>query len=207
MMYKMIIFDFDGTIADTFNLFYQVAVELSREFGMEDKLNPELIKKYRHQGAAKIIKDFGIKPWQIPKLVKKGQTLFTNKVAEAKPFLEIPEVLEKLNDQTSLGIITTNSAENVEAFLEKHRLDFFDFVISSPALFGKSKTIKNVLKNYNLNKFEVIYVGDEVRDIESARKAGVGVGAVTWGYNDEDLLQLNNPDFLFDIPQELLTLI
>ncbi len=202
-MYKLIIFDFDGTIADTFQLFFDLVKEVSEDLGLEKELTKEDVKKYRRQGVAKVIKELGIKPWQIPSLIKKGQELLKGKIKKAEPFAGIPEILKKLSRKTTLGIITTNSAENAEAFLEKHRLNFFDFVISSPALFGKSKLIEQVIEEYKLDKTDLIYVGDEVRDIENAQKAGIKVAAVSWGYNDKELLASHNPDFLLETPSDL----
>ena len=53
-----------------------------------------------------------------------------------------------------------------------------------------------------LKACEVIYVGDEVRDITGAKNAGVKVIAVAWGYNSRELLEKHKPDFPVDTPQE-----
>ena len=50
----------------------------------------------------------------------------------------------------------------------------------------------------------MIYVGDETRDIRSARKSNVGIVAVSWGFNSGDILQEFQPDSLVNTPQELL---
>ncbi len=205
-MYETILFDFDGTIADTFNVFLEILDEMSADIGKEN-LTKENVQEFRQKGAKALIKKFRIMPWRIPSLVKKGQKLFTKRMDGTEPFEGIPEVLRQLFEQKiKLGTITTNSKENVEPFLEEFDLKVFDFIISAPGIFGKTKTIKKTIKKYKLEKDKVIYVGDEVRDIVSAKKAGVDVAAVTWGYNDKELLESYNPDFLFDSPEELLKL-
>jgi phosphoglycolate phosphatase len=78
-------------------------------------------------------------------------------------------------------------------------------VWSENTLFGKQRALKKILKVYELSASEVLYIGDEVRDIEGAKKAGVASGAVTWGYNDEELLLEHEPDVMFNSPQDLLS--
>ncbi|MEA2020695.1 MAG: HAD-IA family hydrolase [Patescibacteria group bacterium] len=206
-MYKTVIFDFDGTIADTFSIFCNTLRKLSEDFGQKE-LTEEDIKAYRAKGAKALIKDFKILPWRIPFLIKKGQVLFQEKIQEAEPFPQIPEILYKLAESNNkLGVLTTNSRKNVQIFLKKHNLEVFAFIVSVPSLFSKSRTIRSTFKKYNLKCKEVIYVGDELRDIENAKKAGVDVVAVTWGYNNKELLVRGNPDFIIEKPKELLNIL
>ncbi len=204
--YKTIIFDFDGTIADTFGVFYNILRELGPQIGIGD-ITPEDILAYRQKGAKELIKQFKIKAWRVPFLIKKGQKIFGKHIESTAPFERMPEVLRLLfESKIKLGIVTTNTSGNVRKFLEKWDLEVFDFVISTPSLFGKKSALKRTLKRYGLKKEEVIYIGDEVRDIESAKSAGISVGAVVWGYNTKDLLVEHSPDFVFEEPKNLLEL-
>jgi phosphoglycolate phosphatase len=203
-MYKTVIFDFDGTIADTFSVFYSILRELGPEIGIKE-LTPEDILEYRQKGAQKLIKEFKIKAWRVPFLVRRGQKMFGEHIENTDPFDEMPEILRLLFERKiKLGIITTNAKSNVERFLDKHDLRVFDFVISAPSLFGKKRAIKRCLRRYRLEKQEVLYVGDEVRDVQSAKAAGVVSGAVVWGYNDKEVLEKARPDYVFEAPQEII---
>lgn len=63
-----------------------------------------------------------------------------------------------------------------------------DFIYQC-SLFSKSKTLARVLKEQNLTLAETLYIGDEVRDIESCQKIGLDILSVTWGLNDKESLQ------------------
>ena len=72
------------------------------------------------------------------------------------------------------------------------------------SIFGKHTTLKRLIKKYDLVKKEVIYIGDEIRDIEACKKAGIECIVVTWGYNSRKALQQQNPDYMIDRPADLL---
>jgi phosphoglycolate phosphatase len=63
-----------------------------------------------------------------------------------------------------------------------------------------------MVSNHGLDRNHVLYIGDETRDIEAAHKAGVRVAAVTWGYNNAEMLKRFSPDYLVSRPHELLSL-
>jgi len=79
-------------------------------------------------------------------------------------------------------------------------------VVGYPRLFGKGKALKRILRAEKLERADVLYVGDEVRDIEAAQRAGVKCAAVTWGFHAADLLRTANPDFVLETPGELAAL-
>jgi phosphoglycolate phosphatase len=85
-------------------------------------------------------------------------------------------------------------------------MDYFDFVHSDGSLFGKGKVIKKVLMKYKFSEENVMYIGDEVRDIEAAREAGIRVVSVAWGFNTKKALKMSNPDLIITRPVELLSL-
>lgn len=106
-----------------------------------------------------------------------------------------------------LGILSSNNKTNIVKFLKNYRIDFFDFIYSEKNLFGKSRAIDNLLKKQDLKPQEIIYVGDEIRDIEAAKKSKIKVVAVTWGFNTKAILEKMKPDFLVENPDELLKIL
>ena len=58
-----------------------------------------------------------------------------------------------------------------------------------------------------LSKSDVYFVGDEVRDIEAGKKAGIKTIAVSWGYNTKDALAKEQPDYIIDTPLDLKTVV
>jgi phosphoglycolate phosphatase-like HAD superfamily hydrolase len=80
----------------------------------------------------------------------------------------------------------------------------FSFIHSELNLFGKSGALDKMLKKYKLHKPDVLYVGDEVRDIEACKKVGVDIVSVTWGFNSREVLEKYQPNKLVGTPEELL---
>lgn len=195
-MVKEIIFDFDGTVADSFGAMMEIFEEHKEEFGFE-KFGEKELKIYKEQGVAELIKKRNISVWKILKILRVGKRLMNQKIKSVKPFEGMKETLLELKKKgLILGILSTNSEENISEFLKKNKIEMFDYVVGKGSLFGKTRVIKNILKQRRLNKEEVLYVGDEVRDIEACKKIGIKIAAVTWGFSDEKLLAKNKPDFL-----------
>jgi phosphoglycolate phosphatase len=208
MTQKVVIFDFDGTIADTVDALVSIANRLAVEFGYI-QITPEELTLLRNLHSREIIKYSGISIFKIPFLVKKVKSELKSRIQELKPIPGMKEALTILkNDGHRLGIITSNSQENVTAFLKANDLDnLFEFIQSGVTIFGKTTIINNVLRQKQLKPQEVIYVGDETRDIEASKKANIKVIAVTWGFNSQEILTKENPNFLINHPRELLEVI
>ncbi|NJM22332.1 MAG: HAD-IA family hydrolase [Richelia sp. RM2_1_2] len=208
MTQKVIIFDFDGTIADTVDALVTIANGLAVEFSYAQITSEELVI-LRNLTSREIFKYSGIPLFKIPFLLKKVKRELKNKIPELKPILGIQSALIELKDNGNrLGIITSNSKGNVKEFLKINNMDsLFEFIHTGVTIFGKTTIINNVLRQKQLKTQEVIYVGDETRDIEASKKANIRVIGVTWGFNSEEALVKQNPDFLIHHPQELVELI
>ncbi|BAY85194.1 phosphoglycolate phosphatase [Calothrix parasitica NIES-267] len=208
MTQKVIIFDFDGTIADTVDALVNIANSLAVEFSFAP-ITPEEFLLLKNLTSREIFKYSGIPLFKIPFLLKKVKKELKNKIPELKPIQGIPEALLELKENGSrLGIITSNSKGNVQEFLKINNLDnFFEFVHTGVTIFGKTTIINNVLKQRQIKTQEVIYVGDETRDIEASKKAQIKICSVTWGFNSEEALAKQNPDFLIHHPRELVEVV
>lgn len=208
MNQKVIIFDFDGTIADTVDALVTIANRLAVEFGYI-QISANELTLLRNLTAREIIKYSGVSLLKIPFLVKKVKGELKNKIKELEPIPGIPEALIELQHQGyRLGIITSNSQENVHEFLDCHNLDYlFEFIHSGVTIFGKTTIINNVLRHRQIKPQTVIYVGDETRDIEAAKKANIQVIGVTWGFNSSEILAQQDPDFLINHPSQLLDVV
>ena len=208
MTQKVIIFDFDGTIADTVDALVTIANRLAVEFGYI-QITPEELARLRTFSSREIIKYSGISLFKIPFLLKKVKGELKQKIQELKPIPGIHAALIELQKEGyRLGIITSNSQENVTAFLQNNELAYlFDFIYSGVTIFGKTTIINNVLKQKQLTTQAVIYVGDETRDIEASKKANIKVIAVAWGFNSPEALAKQKPNFLINYPSELLEVI
>ncbi|MBF1991622.1 HAD-IA family hydrolase [Fischerella thermalis] len=208
MTQKVVIFDFDGTIADTVDALVSIANRLAKEFGYV-QITPEELALLRNLTSREIINYSGISVFRIPFLVKKIKGELKSKIPELKPIPGMKEALINLkNAGHRLGIITSNSKDNVTEFLRINELDnLFEFIYSGITIFGKTTIINNLLKQKQLKPEEVIYVGDETRDIEASKKANIKVVAVSWGFNSPEVLAKQNPNYLIHHPSELLDVV
>lgn len=208
MSIKIILFDFDGTIADTFDALVNIANGLAGEFGFKP-LTPEEIPLVKTLTARQLIDKSGISLFKIPPLLKRVKSDLRQYIPTLNPIIGVKESIEQLKiDGNILGILTTNSEDNVRLFLRQHQMEYlFSYLYSESTIFGKTNVIKKFLSQHNLTSENVIYVGDEVRDIQSSRKAHIKVISVTWGFNSPEVLAKHNPDFLIHHPRELIEII
>jgi phosphoglycolate phosphatase len=208
MAAKVVLFDFDGTIADTYQAIANITNQLSTEFGYK-ALDSEELLLIKNLSSREIVKRSEISIFKLPFLVRRVRAELSKEIAELHPITGIAQALWDLKKHGYiLGIVTSNIKENVEIFLAKNQLDsLFSYIYSSTAIFGKHRVINQLIKDYQINSSDVIYVGDETRDIRSARKINIGIVAVAWGFNSPEILQEYQPDYLIYQPQELLNAI
>lgn len=205
---QVIIFDFDGTIADSFEAVFRISNQLAAEFGYPET-QPQDIDRLKNLSSREIIRQSKVSPFKLPFLVHRLRGELKREIGYLKPIPGIKDSLLHLKAQGKrLGIVTSNSRENVMAFLAAQGLsEVFDFVGSGLALFGKGQIIRRILRQQGVNAKDVLYVGDETRDIEAARHIGIRVVSVGWGFNSIQALAAENPDFLIHHPAELLNVV
>ncbi len=204
---KTLIFDFDGTLVDTMRLYMRGLNEIGADFGLP-KIDKNNLHEMRESSIQDLLKKYKISPLKLAKLTFVVNKNMKQEIVQAKFFPQIKSLLRKLAKKYQLGILTSNHVENVEDFLKKQNFaGVFDFIYASKNLFGKDKVLSSLLKKYHLDKKEVLYFGDEIRDIEACQKIGVKIVAVTWGFNEKSLLASKKPNYLFSSPQEIADLL
>lgn len=203
---RTVLFDFDGTIADSFDVVVDIFYELT---GHERITDPGEVLRLRKQPMMRVAKELHVNPIQIPRLLIKGRMMMHNKLADIATFDGIAEALQILQEQGyHLYVMSSNSTQNVRAFLQANKLDtYFDDVYGNIGLLNKAAAIRKVMRQNGLQPHECVYIGDESRDIDGAKKAGVGMVSVSWGYNDVSLLREHHPDIIVEHPRELVAAI
>ncbi len=184
----MIIFDFDGTLADSIGLGFDLVnshaerlgyTQVPRERGME-------------LSALEIMKEAHISFFKLPRLVIFFKKLLAENSDKIKMIDGADQLLAKLKAEGhKLGILTTNSADCVSDFLKKNNLkDYFTYIRTDVAMFGKIKALKKAKKQL---KTDFIYVGDELRDVEACKFLGIPIVSVPYGFNSARVLEKKNP--------------
>lgn len=202
---KTLIFDFDGTIVDSFGITIEAYNKVAPEIGSLQILDNDF-DLIRSLSANELMKRYKVRKSQLLKLALAVRTELKDKIIHARPHSGLSDVVRELKRSgTSLGIMTSNSKDNVVKFLEVYNLtNEFDFIYSGKNVLGKHRVLKNILKRHGLKKEEAMYVGDETRDIRAAKKAGISGVAVTWGFNSAEALKKEQPDFIAESPEDLL---
>lgn len=202
---RVIAFDFDGTIADTLEALWRIGNQLAPTFGYQP-VTPDQFQQLRYLHPREILRRSNIAAWKLPFLLRQIRRELKQEVRSLRLIPGIKEALIALAQlDYRLGIVTSNSQVNVELFLQVHDLaDIFSFIDSEPKVLGKANTLRRLLKREQLSQEQVIYVGDEVRDIEAAQQNQIRVIAVTWGFNAPEVLAAQAPDDLVHHPQELV---
>ena len=201
---RAVIFDFDGTLADSFEAVMAIAYKLTRHEQLAD-INHVTSMRDNNMGLRQAIKILEIPRWQWPWLLKRGRQIMSQEVERIPLFPDIKKTLNELHKKDfELFIISSNSRANVDKFLkDKEIIQYFKKVYGGVGLFDKSRVIKRVLRENKLPASNAIYVGDEVRDIEAAKKTSIPIIAVTWGYNSEKLLDKHSPTIIARSPSQL----
>ncbi len=198
-----LLFDFDGTIADSFGLGLEIINKLAPKYNLKP-FTPDQVAEFRSIPTHKAIKQMKIPFYKLPVLIPVFLHEFKHVLPHLEPFEGIRECLTALKEAGfSMALLTSNSRDNVVSFLDNHDLNCFDWIEGGSGLFNKQVTIKKQIHKHKLNKDSLFYVGDETRDIIAAKKTGIKIISVTWGFHTPVNLASYEPDFMADKPMDI----
>lgn len=205
---KHVIFDFDGTIADSMKL----AVELFNQAAHKYKFNPISEESFEYLYGLSILdkcKALNVSLAHIPRASMEINRSYNRSISSIPLINGMKEVILALKQSGYvLSIISSNTSDNIRRFLINNDLDVFDFIYSANNLFGKDKAISSFIKKNNLKKEELVYVGDEIRDIAACKANNIRVIAVNWGgYDSLDMIKNAKPDYIVNKPSEIIGII
>ena len=200
-----LIFDFDGTIADTLDAIVRITNRIAPEYGYSPT-TPEKLRYYQSLSTQEMLKQSEIPLFRLPFLLRRvrrelGKELETISIA--------PELAPTLRELVARGhqltIMSSNTRKNIEKFLIKHEIrDVFDSIQGGVGLLSKGRVLKRIVQRGNLDFSQVIYVGDETRDVDASNQVGILIAAVTWGFSSREALSKQKPGFLIDHPRQLI---
>lgn len=201
----LVIFDFDGTIADSSHLTFQIYEKLSLSFGLRAFTEEEIIE-LKALSIQEKLKRHQISIFQVPRLARKTRKIVSELMTEIKPFEKMKDVLLSLKSEGhEIGIVSSNSKKNILKFLLHYDFPIPKLMYGKASFFGKRKHLKKMHRKYKSK--EAYYVGDEMRDILACEKLDIKMIAVTWGFDDESILKESHPDFIAHTPLDILRIV
>lgn len=201
----VVIFDFDGTLCDSFTQFVQVFNDLAPYYNLMPVSDKDLEDIHNYE-TEYVIKKHGVTTWTMPIVVYHMRRNMKSLIPTMTLYKGIKEALQEMrNKGIIVGILTSNSQEAVHIFLKNNNLDGFQFIFAGSSIFGKAKNLK-IIKD-QLKSQNIFYVGDEVRDVKAAKEAGVKSIAAAWGFHSRKLLESSNPGAIADSPAGLINII
>lgn len=201
---KLLIFDFDGTIVDSLETFIEATNCLAQKYGYPAVGNDK-IPQIRALSSRALIKQIPVPRWQLPFFLQNLRQEVNQRQEKLRLFDGMEDTLTALKAQGySLGIVTSNTRSTVDSVLKTQQLEsLFDFVHAGRGLLGKARILRRLVKRYRLQPSEVLYIGDETRDVEAAQQVAIATIAVSWGFNSRIVLEQQNPDIIIDYPRDL----
>jgi phosphoglycolate phosphatase len=201
---KLAIFDFDGTIADTAPWFFEVLGEVSRTHGIREVSDAER-EELRHCSSKQVLDHLGIPMWKVPGIARTIRAMAARDIDRIRLFPWVPEIFAKLAELgVTIAIVSSNTQKNIRPVLGPDLAALVTHYATGASLFGKSAKLKAAVKACAVQPARTLSIGDEVRDIEAARAAGLASVAVTWGFNSAAALDAAQPSQLIGNPTQIL---
>ncbi len=201
--YNLVMFDFDGTLADTFPWVMNLMSHAAEKFNLEP-VDAGEIEFLRGLDTRAMLKRYNISFWKLLRMSRFFRKQMARQVEQFSLFEGIEEIITRLAEEGyTLGIVTSNSYHNVVKVLGERCVSLIHHFECGVSLYGKHKKFKRILKQSRYSPTETLYIGDEIRDLLSARKAKIDFGAVAWGYTRLNALQAYQPELVFNQVSDL----
>lgn len=203
----VILFNFNGTIVNTRSLAIDIFNEIADKRGYK-KISNEEVDYLSTLSVRDRCKRLGVPIHQMPIIGILIKQKYQQYIPNLNSVVGINEVIHELKQRGfRLGFMTTNSRAATNQFLIKNSIDIFDYTYYSFNPFSKAKHVFSFLEKNGLNHKEVIYIGDELRDIRASKKNQLGCIAIGWGYDSVELLTKGHPDYIAKQPKDILNIV
>jgi phosphoglycolate phosphatase len=204
-MREILIFDYDGVIVDSLSIFMNSFITACHQQGYPQIASKEEFLRLFEGNMFEKMFDHGMKKETILKIVNTLKKELLLHQEEIEFFPNIQSVLQKLSEDHTLLISTSNETSLVETFLKKKNMDnLFQGIYGSDIEPSKVKKIQMVQREFNHASYT--YIGDTVGDIKEAKIADINTVAVTWGWHKFNQLKKVHPNSFAHHPSDLLSL-
>lgn len=206
----LIIFDYDGVLADTLEDLLQVGQAACNKLGVKHAVTKDDLNNLEVMSFASYGRACEVPEPLIDEFVRICLTSIAEKKSPPAIITGLSDVVRGLSVNHVIAVITTNSSQNVNAFLVERGLDGFVhavYGIDSPGSKAQKISMARTRFLENGKQGRVFMVGDSLSDVRAAKEASVTSIAVTWGHQSSENLLRGNPDYLVSSPQDLIEII
>lgn len=202
---KLIIFDFDGVLADSMGLVLEFFNMINEKYGLKKAESQKDISDLFHKNVYEGLIDAGLDESKSADFLDDMKKLTLKYKGSLNPFAGIVKSLKKLKQKGyMLAIISSNHSDVIKTFIERNDLNgVFEFIYGAENLTSKIEKINKLSEKVEIDKNKTYYVGDTKGDINEGKEAGVKTVAACWGYHSKDELQSADPDFLVESVEKL----
>ncbi|AJF61145.1 TPA: HAD family hydrolase [Candidatus Woesearchaeota archaeon] len=206
---KLVMFDYDGVIMDTFAFTRKIYKELGEEFKVKIPDDDAYLRELLELDWRETLRKLNIvTEEQIERNIRIFKAGLKKYSPLIKPYPGIPEAIKALSARYKLAVVTNNFKSELNYRLGKYKLSgYFNgyFAEDDGELKPKPDLLLKCLKKFDVSPEEAIYIGDMDGDIIAGRAAKVKTVAVTYGFHHKN--RLKDADIIVDSPRELLALL
>lgn len=196
--YDLVIFDFDGTLANSAPWFKGILDTLADRFEFRAVDETEY-ERLRGEDSVTIMQTIGVPVWKIPRIARYIRRRVAKDANLIPLFDGVDGLLERLSGEgVKVAMVSSNTKANVRRILGEANSERFDYFACGAGAFGKAAKFRRVLKKLKVDPARTLAIGDEERDIKAAHEAGIAAGSVAWGYAAPSILQAGQPDHFFE---------
>ncbi len=204
----LVIFDYDGVLADTLDDLVHFGQEACNQLGVKHVVTKDDLSNLEVMSFATYGRACEVPEPLIDEFVKISLRLFAEKASPPAIFDGVSEVIQHFSTNHKIAIVTTNSSQNVHAFLTQHGLDNLVHAVYGVDTPGsKAQKISIARERFVENGEAVFMIGDALSDVRAAKEAGVTSIAVTWGHQGLETLIKGKPEYVVNSPHELIGVI
>jgi len=201
--YKLVIFDFDGTLANTFPWFLGIVDQIVDRFQLK-RFEKDTLDDLRSMDIPSLLKSHDIPLWKLAAIGSYVRKLMSNEIHQIALFRGVDNLLQALSDAgIQLALVSSNSYQNVRGVLGDENASRIRYYACGVSLFKKQTKFKHVLAESGVLPGEALCIGDEIRDLQAASAAKIPFGAVSWGFTDIEAMKALAPGEVFYSIEEI----
>lgn len=208
MSNKVVIFDFDGVLADTLDDILNFGEIVSNKLGFPVTPTVDDLNDLDRMSFADFGRQLGLPEQKIDPFVQGNFELFNRREAPPRLFPGMDDVIKQISTSCRIGIVTGNSSDTVWGFLSHYGMEkHIAIVLGADSPGTRLEKVRQVMKELTAKAGDTFIIGDAVSDIRTAREAGVSSIAVGWGHQKPEKLLAEKPDYFAQTPQDLLAIL